>query len=278
MCRLGAAAHSPLGGQGAHTVNKGEHFFTPAGAAGLAPPARRRSAPPGGSEPHEVGSVGALIFDMDGTMIDSMPHHAQSWVEFTRRHGISIDVDDLMRRTTGRTGAECMRELFQRDIDVDEVTALIHEKEVLYRELFGPVFAEVAGFSQFAAKAHARGLKVGVGTAGDKHNIAFALAGLKMAQAPLAIVGGDEGLPGKPDPAIFLEVARRLGTRAETCIVFEDAPFGIEAARRAGMRAVAICTTHSAQSLAGPHVIASVRDYNELLNTDFLGNIHAAIA
>jgi beta-phosphoglucomutase-like phosphatase (HAD superfamily) len=278
----------------------------PAGAADLALPVRRRSAPSGssrllgsdtnfaatqsvepagpasgwanlGSDPKNR-SVGALIFDMDGTMIDSMPHHAQSWVVFTRRHNIDIDVDDLMRRTTGRTGAECMQELFQREIEAAEALALIDEKEVLYRELFGPVFAEVAGFNRFAARAQAQGLKVGVGTAGDKHNIAFALAGLKMAQAPLAIVGGDEGFPGKPEPAIFLEVARRLGARAQSCIVFEDAPFGIEAARRAGMRAVAICSTHSPQSLAGPHVIASVRDYNQLLDTDFLGKFHAATA
>ena len=71
----------------------------------------------GGSEPREAGSVGALIFDMDGTMIDSMPHHTQSWLEFCRRHCLQIDVKDLMRRTTGRTGAECMQKLFQRRPD-----------------------------------------------------------------------------------------------------------------------------------------------------------------
>ena len=59
-------------------------------------------------------------------------------------------------------------------------------------------------------------------------------------------------------------------------IVFEDAPFGIEAARRAGMRAVAICTTHSATELAGPHVLASVSDYLELMNSNFLENLHVA--
>jgi beta-phosphoglucomutase-like phosphatase (HAD superfamily) len=220
----------------------------------------------------------ALIFDMDGTMVDSMPFHQRSWVEFAQRRGLSIDVTDLMRRTTGRTGAECMRELFQRDIEAVELSFMIEEKELLYRDLFGPVFAEVAGFTRFAALAQAQGLKLGVGTAGDKHNIAFALRGLKMATAPLAIVGGDEGLPGKPDPAIFLEAAVRLGVDAADCIVFEDAPFGIEAARRAGMQAVAVCTTHSADSLAGPHVIASVRDYNELIATNFLGKLHAATA
>lgn len=217
-----------------------------------------------------------LIFDMDGTMIDSMPHHANSWVEFTRRHGIHIDVPDLMRRTTGRTGAECMRELFQREVALEEAWALIHEKEVIYRELFAPVFAEVGGFSAFADAARARGLKLGVGTAGDKHNIAFAFSNLKMRVQPEAVVGGDEGLPGKPEPAIFLEAARRMNVDASRCIVFEDAPFGIEAARRAGMRAVAICSGHSAQELAGPHVIAQVRDYHELFESKFLESLHVA--
>ena len=223
-------------------------------------------------------SVGALIFDMDGTMIDSMPYHAQSWIEFTRRHGIKIDVPDLMRRTTGRTGAECMQELFQREIAEAEARALIHEKETIYRELFSPVFAEVAGFKTFSEKAVARGLKVGVGTAGDKHNIAFAFSHLKMRITPHAVVGGDEGLPGKPEPAIFLEASTRMNTRAHACIVFEDAPFGIEAARRAGMRAVAVCSSHSAAELTGPHVLAYVRDYNELMNSNFLESLHVATA
>ena len=122
--------------------------------------------------------VTAFIFDMDGTMIDSMPYHAKSWVEFCRRHGVKIDVDDLMRRTTGRTGAECMRELFQRDVPAAEALDLIHEKETIYRALFAPVFTEVAGFKVFSEQAAARGLKIGVGTAGDKHNIAFAMSHL----------------------------------------------------------------------------------------------------
>ena len=217
----------------------------------------------------------ALIFDMDGTMIDSMPYHARSWVAFAEQHGLRIDVAELLRRTTGRTGAECMELLFGRVMQEQERWELIHQKETIYRELFGPVFAEVPGFKAFSAQAMAGGLKVGVGTAGDKHNIAFAFSRLLMDVMPHAVVGGDEGLPGKPEPAIFLEAARRIGIPARTCIVFEDAPFGIEAARRAGMRAVAVCTSHTAEQLAGPHVIASIKNYNELIESNFLGKLHA---
>ncbi len=218
--------------------------------------------------------VGALIFDMDGTMIDSMGCHAQSWIEFTRRHGIEIDVADLLRRTTGRTGAECMAELFGRPMQRDEARLLIAEKETIYRELFAPVFREVPGFTEFASQALRAGLKLGVGTAGDQHNIAFALTHLKLPFAPHAVVGGDEGFPGKPEPAIFLEASRRMGIDPAACIVFEDAPFGIEAARRARMRAVALCTSHSLPELAGSHVLRAVPDFNTLLTTGFLEKLN----
>ncbi|MEJ8857359.1 HAD family phosphatase [Variovorax robiniae] len=220
--------------------------------------------------------VEALIFDMDGTMIDSMPWHAKSWVVFARNHKLTIDVSDLLARTTGRTGVECMRVLFDDRVLSDaECEALVHEKETIYRDLFHDNFTEVAGFTAFAKAAVARGLKIAVGTAGDKHNIEFAMSRLKMDPLPLAIVGGDEGLTGKPTPAIFLEAARRIGADPARCIVFEDAPFGIEAARRGGMRAVAVCSTHTAQELAGPHVIAAVKDYEELAHSNFLETLDA---
>ncbi len=221
-------------------------------------------------------NVEALIFDLDGTMIDSMPWHARSWLRFAHEHGLNVEIDDVMRRTTGRTGLECMRELFGQDLLEERAWELIAQKEEIYRDLFAPEFCEVAGFGEFAQQARSLGLKVGIGTAGDRYNIAFALSKLKMPRPPHAVVGGDEGLPGKPEPAIFLEAANQMDASAAGCIVFEDAPFGIEAARRAGMRAVALCTTHTAAQLAGPHVIACARDYHELMSMKFLENLHVA--
>jgi len=220
-------------------------------------------------------STRALLFDMDGTMVDSMPAHARSWEGFTRRHGIAMPIAEVLRRTTGRNGVECIRELFGPDVAEDRALALIGEKERIYRDAFAREFREVAGFGRFAAQALQRGLKLAVATAGDRHNIAFVLEHLKLEQRPHAIVGGDEGIAGKPAPDLFLEAARRVAAAPAECIVFEDAPFGIEAARRAGMRAVAICTTHTAGELAGPHVIASAADFEELMKKNFLESLHA---
>jgi beta-phosphoglucomutase-like phosphatase (HAD superfamily) len=218
-----------------------------------------------------------LIFDMDGTMIDSMPYHAKSWAVFAQRHRVTMDLPELMARTTGRTGTECMGELFGRTMTREEALPLVHEKEEIYREMFAAVFTEVKGFKAFYAAARAMGFKTCVGTAGDIHNVEFALGHLKLAQLPDAVIRGDMGLPGKPEPAIFLEAARAVSVPANTAIVFEDAPLGIEAARRAGMRAVAICSTHSAQELAGPHVIAAVKNYEELMAQGFLQSLRVTV-
>ncbi|CAA9436714.1 MAG: Beta-phosphoglucomutase [uncultured Ramlibacter sp.] len=220
-------------------------------------------------------AVSALIFDMDGTMVDSMPWHARSWGEFCRRHGIGLDIDEVLRRTTGRTGVECIRELMGQGTDEAQAWSLIGEKEAIYRELFAPAFTEVAGFRRFAQEARQRGLKLAVATAGDRHNIDFTLGRIALQSPPDAVVGGDEGLRGKPHPDLFLEAASRLGMTPESCIVFEDAPFGIEAAGRAGMRAVAICTTHDAGELSGPHVIDHAKDYDELLARGWLARLAA---
>lgn len=217
----------------------------------------------------------AFIFDMDGTMVESMPAHARAWDVFRRRHGVAMEVDEILRRTTGRNGVECIRELMGQDVPQERALQLIGEKEAAYREIFGREFREVAGFADFAARARGHALKLAVATAGDRDNLAFVLDRLALGLPPDAVVRGDEGLPGKPQPDIFLAAAERLDVPPAECIVFEDAPFGIEAAARAGMRAVAICSTHDAAQLAGPHVIAQVRDFEELMKANFLESLDA---
>lgn len=209
-------------------------------------------------------------------MIDSMPYHAKSWAVFAQRHGVTMDMDELMRRTTGRTGTECMGELFGREMSYAQALPLVLEKEQIYREMFAAVFSEVGGFTAFYKAARALGLKTCVGTAGDIHNVEFALSHLELPEPPDAIIRGDMGLPGKPEPAIFLEAARAVSVPVSGSIVFEDAPLGIEAARRAGMRAVAICSTHSAAELAGSHVMAAVKNYDELMEFGFLQSLAIA--
>jgi HAD superfamily hydrolase (TIGR01509 family) len=205
-----------------------------------------------------------FIFDIDGTIIDSMPFHSRSWDVFAARHGLPPCGGDFFHKTAGRTGFELMREMFVAKSD-DEVRALVREKELIYRELFASEFREIAGFAAFARAAKAHGVRLACATAGDPDNIAFALGGLGMRGFFDAAVGAHDVARGKPDPDLFLLAAQRVGAKPSQCLVFEDAPLGIEAARRAGMRAVAITSTIEACELAAPaHVVACARDFTTL--------------
>jgi beta-phosphoglucomutase family hydrolase len=207
----------------------------------------------------------ALIFDMDGTIVDNMAFHTQSWIAFFERRGRAIDADEFFRTTAGRQGKEIIRSHMGEHLGDDEVAVLNHEKEAVYRELYAPHLKAVAGFEDLIADARAQGISLAVGTAAPPANVEFTLDGLDLRRHFETIVGAADVARGKPHPDVFLEAARRCGAEPANCIVFEDAPLGVEAARRAGMRAVVITTTLPRAAFAEfDNVIAIVDDFSSL--------------
>jgi beta-phosphoglucomutase-like phosphatase (HAD superfamily) len=217
----------------------------------------------------------AFIFDIDGTIIDSMRCHERSWDIFLARRGVPTAGEDFFRRTAGRTGTEVMRELFGA-LTEDEARERVREKEAIYRELFAAEFREIAGFTGFARTAKALGVRLACATAGDADNIAFAVGGLGLSGFFDATVGAHDVARGKPEPDLFLLAAERIGARPAECLVFEDAPLGIEGARRAGMLAVGITSGEPAERLSGPHVLSTIPDYRAVRPRDVLDLARAA--
>jgi len=207
----------------------------------------------------------ALIFDMDGTIVDNMAFHTKSWIAFFERRGHAIDADAFFRATAGRQGGEIIRSHFGEHLLDDEVMTLNHEKEAVYRELYAPHRKAVEGFEDLIADAKSQGIALAVGTAAPPANVEFTLDGLDLRRHFDAIVGATDVARGKPHPDVFLEAAKRCGAEPADCIVFEDAPLGVEAARRAGMRAVVLTTTLPAEAFAEfDNVIAIVPDFAQL--------------
>jgi beta-phosphoglucomutase family hydrolase len=207
----------------------------------------------------------AFIFDMDGTIVDNMDFHTKSWITFFERRGHVIEPDAFFRDTAGRQGHEIMRTYLGEHLSREESALLDAEKEELYRELYRPHLAMVAGFDQFLIRARERQVSLAVATAAPNDNIAFTLDGLDLRRRFDAIAGAADVARGKPNPDVFLLAAQRCGVAPADCIVFEDAPLGVEAARRAGMRAVVLTTTLPASAFAEfDNVIGIVADYTAL--------------
>lgn len=209
-------------------------------------------------------SIKALLFDLDGTLIDSMPHHHTAWVEWHARRGLKIDADSFFVSTAGRSNDEIFNDMLP-GTSVAEIAVLVDEKETLYREFAAPSLALIAGAQDFVQRAKAAGLRLAVCTASTPQNMALAFQRFGIDGWVETVVSPADGLRGKPHPDIFLEAARRLGITPGHCVVFEDAPLGVEGARRAGMKAVALTTTLPASAFAGfDNLLAIAADFTTL--------------
>ncbi len=207
----------------------------------------------------------ALIFDMDGTLVHNMPIHNQAWQDTLAEAGVQIDMDEFNRTVTGKKVSEILRLMLGPQLSDAEVAYWGDRKEALYRERFACCREPLPGLLRLLEQAHALGIPMAVATAAPPENVTFILDELDLRRHFKAVVGAHDVQEGKPSPEIFLKAAQALGTEPARCLVFEDALAGIEAARRAGMEAVMLCTTIAAYEVAGqPHVLRAVPDFTHL--------------
>jgi HAD superfamily hydrolase (TIGR01509 family) len=193
-----------------------------------------------------------------------MPLHHESWRLWHRELGLPFDEAGFFEATAGRSNGEILADLFPGR-PVAEREALAERKEQLYRELAQTSLELIEGFAAFHAQARAAGLKLGICTAAPPANMAVAFERFGLDAMVDTITSPADGLRGKPHPDIFAEAARRLGVPPRQCTVFEDAPLGVEAARRAGMPAVVLTTSLPALSFAAfDNIIATAPDFSSL--------------
>src|SRR4051812_170987 len=190
-----------------------------------------------------------VIFDMDGVLVNSFRAHLQSWRRTAQAHGLSMSDEDF-RRTFGRTSRDIITNLWPGKFDDEQAKAFDDQKEAAYREILREEFPAMDGASELIQSLHGAGFKLAIGSSGPPANVALVCEMLPSADLFDATVNGSEISRGKPEPDVFLLGATRLGLEPRQCAVVEDAPAGIEAARRAGMTAIAILGTAPREELA----------------------------
>jgi beta-phosphoglucomutase len=202
--------------------------------------------------------IRAVIFDMDGVIIDSNPVHRVAWAEYTRRYGVEM-TEAMQQRMYGKRNDEIIRDFLGSSLSPEAVFAHGAAKEQLYREMMKPRIEEalVPGIREFLAR-HSD-LKLGLATNAEPPNVDFVLDTTGLRRFFPVIVNGHEVTNPKPHPEIYLGVADMLGVPPAECVVFEDSYTGVEAGHAAGMRVVGVTTTH--EDLPG--VALSVSDFRD---------------
>lgn len=206
----------------------------------------------------------AIIFDMDGVIIDNISYHIEALKIFLRQFGKEVTDEEFQNHYNGRTIQEVISGL-KPEADPTEVMRLAEEKEKIYRDLYSAHLAPTPGLMDFLPKAKKAGLKMAVATSAITANADFTLDGLGIRKYFHAVIDSTMVIKGKPDPQIYLKAAEELNILPENCVVMEDALAGIQSAKNAGMDVIGLYTSLKKEELPN-RLLMKIKDFNELNN------------
>jgi len=208
--------------------------------------------------------IKALIFDLDGVVVDSNPFHYIAWTNFLLKFGIEINGDIFRKVISGTTNEYAFSKLFGRDFSAAEVQELGDEIEVEFRSTISQSadFREVTGLSALLSAARNAGLKIALATSAPPENVELALGTLRISTYFDVIVDNTMVSRGKPDPEVYLKAMQKLGLQADECLVFEDSMAGVKSALGAGLRVIGLTTTHSHDELLKAGTLLAIADFS----------------
>jgi beta-phosphoglucomutase len=213
----------------------------------------------------------AVLWDMDGTLLDSAEYHWLAWRDTLAAEGHPITYEQFAS-SFGQRNDTILRGYFGEDLSQAEIDRIAHAKESRYRELVrSRGVSLLRGVQQWLDHLRSRGWRQAIASAAPRENIKTILEVLHVESYFDAMVSAEDVERGKPDPQVFLTAATQLDVPPKRCIVVEDAPAGIEAAHRAGMRAIGIRSSHG--DLHAERVVDTLADlpldtFNHLLEQE----------
>lgn len=209
----------------------------------------------------------AFIFDLNGTMINDMEFHIRAWTYILNEElKAGLTYDQVRSQMYGKNSELFIRVFGQGKMTNDQMEFWSMEKEKRYQQSYRSHLQLINGLDEFLKRAHELNIPMGIGSAAIPFNIDFVLDQLGIRKYFSAIVSAEDVEVSKPDPETFLKAARLLNTAPADCLVFEDAPKGVEAARNAGIPCVVLTTLHDRNEFPlTDHVIAFIKDYNDPL-------------
>ncbi|MBM3435814.1 MAG: HAD family phosphatase [Bacteroidetes bacterium] len=203
----------------------------------------------------------AVIFDMDGVIVDNFEFHQQAWKLFLEKYEIEI-TGDFRSRVFGSTNEDHFKNFFGRKLTKSEIREFEETKEAIYRNIYESEIRPVDGLIRFLTELKQHKIPIALATSSPRVNVKFVLEKTGTNEFFPVILDSVSVSRGKPHPEIYLKAAEALNHRPAKCIVFEDAIVGILAAKNAGTKVIALTTTHNAGEL--PEVDLIINDFTGL--------------
>lgn len=208
-----------------------------------------------------------IIFDMDGVIAHTNPHHRQSWGQYARqRFGYDLTEAEFLQYVSGRTNPDIIGYLLDKQgqtLTTDEINDLGEAKEALFREIYAPVATPVPGLFEFLKMVKANGIQTAVATSAPTSNLTFILDALGIRHYFDALFDISHVTRPKPDPQVYELAIAALGSWPADAVVFEDSMAGIRAGKGAGAKVVGVATTHDPAELA-PFVDDVILDFTDM--------------
>jgi beta-phosphoglucomutase len=212
--------------------------------------------------------IKAVIFDMNGVIVNDERIHEEAWKEWCTAHGFTVSEEQFSELVFGRTEKDVFSFLLQREVTPQELEQFSNERVDIAIRIFQPLLAPTPGFLPFVQYLANHTIKLAIATSSRNRYANFILDSLEIRQYFPVIVTAEDITNGKPDPQIYQMAANRLGVLPTECLVFEDTHSGIASAKAADMRVVAIATTHTPEELTDAHIVIpsfEVLDYTQLV-------------
>jgi len=201
----------------------------------------------------------AVLWDMDGVLIDSRAAHYNAFLEAFEKYGVDVKSEEY-HDVFGMPNDQIIQLMTGGSLAPELVAEIDREKDVCFRDIFASQAKLTEGVQEWLGEFKNNGIRQAVASSGSRENIRSVLEALQIQSYFSAIASGDE-CPGKPDPAVFLAAARKLNVEAHHCLVIEDSLVGVQAASAAGIRCVAITTSYPRELLSGASMV--IEEFSE---------------
>jgi len=207
----------------------------------------------------------AIIFDLDGTLVDSLPYHHESWRIFFKNNNLEEnDFTEILKEYKGGGTLELMTSVFGNMYTKEELEQMTDDKEIIFRDIYKSKIYPIEGLKKFLDNLKESNISLSIGSNAIRKNVIMTIEELGITNYFSSIICGDEVSKGKPDPEMYIKTLSNLKVNKDECVIFEDSIEGIEAAKNADIKVIGVTSSQSSEILKSVGAFKTIDDYTRI--------------